>query len=197
MLQSKIYNNGVTTWGLAVLLAATLLVTALVAKWFLLRRLSGSGHGKEWHWRTLSRELVEKTSAIFIVIAAIYAGTFLLDLPTSINHLVFYAFVVALFIQVAFWADRIVSAAIAWRLAPRKTKAAMRNALSLIQFIARVGVWSLSLLLILENLGSIDPLRSAISSLPAIRVAQWRRSASRLRGCAACRANSSYAPIPT
>jgi small-conductance mechanosensitive channel len=153
MLQSKIYNNGVTTWGLAVLLAATLLVTALVAKWFLLRRLSGSGHGKEWHWRTLSRELVEKTSAIFIVIAAIYAGTFLLDLPTSINHLVFYAFVVALFIQVAFWADRIVSAAIAWRLAPRKTKAAMRNALSLIQFIARVGVWSLSLLLILENLG--------------------------------------------
>jgi small-conductance mechanosensitive channel len=129
------------------------LVTALIARLILLRGLSEPEPGEEQHWRRLSRELVEKTSAIFLVIAAVYAGTSLLELPSSIHHLVFSTFVVALFIQFALWADRIVSTAIAWRLAPRKTKVAMRNALSLIQFVVRVGVWSLAFLLIFENLG--------------------------------------------
>jgi small-conductance mechanosensitive channel len=153
MLESEIYNNGITTWGLAALLTAIVLVTALIARLILLRGLSEPEPGEEQHWRRLSRELVEKTSAIFLVIAAVYAGTSLLELPSSIHHLVFSTFVVALFIQFALWADRIVSTAIAWRLAPRKTKVAMRNALSLIQFVVRVGVWSLAFLLIFENLG--------------------------------------------
>lgn len=153
MLESEIFDNGITTWGLAALLIVAVLVTALVAKFFLLRALAEPGSGKEQRWQTLSRELVQKTSAIFLVIAAVYAGTSLLELPDAIHHMVFSAFVVALFIQLALWADRIVSAAITWRLAPRKTKMAMRNALSLIQFVVRVGVWSVAFLLIFENLG--------------------------------------------
>jgi len=153
MLESEIFDNGITTWGLAALLTVAVLVTALVAKFFLLRALPEPGPGKDRHWQTLSRELVQRTSAIFLVIAAVYAGTSLLKLPDAIHHLVFSAFVVALFIQLALWADRIVSAAITWRLAPRKTKVAMRNALSLIQFVVRVGVWSVAFLLIFENLG--------------------------------------------
>ena len=152
-LESEVYGNVISAWGLAVLLAAGVLVAALVAKLLLLRRLPLPERGKDLHWPTVLREIVEKTTTIFIVIAAIYAGTSLLELPSSVHGLISSAFVVALFIQLALWADRIASAAIAWRLAPLKAKAAMRNALSLIQFLVRVAVWSLALLLIFENLG--------------------------------------------
>jgi small-conductance mechanosensitive channel len=153
LLESEVYGNGITTWGLAALLAATVLTVALLAKLFLLRRLPKPLPHADLHWRTVLRELVEKTSTLFLIIAAVYAGTSLLDLPGWVHNLVFSAFVISLFIQAALWADRIASAALAWRLAPLKTKPAMRNALSLIQFFVRLAVWSLALLLIFENLG--------------------------------------------
>jgi len=152
-LESEIYHNGISTWGLAALLIIAVLVAALVAKFVLLRALPELRPGEQQDWRTLSREVVEKTSIIFIAIAAVYAGTSLLKLPGMVHQLVLSAFVIALFIQLALWADRIVSTAIAWQLAPGKSKTAMRNALSLIQFVVRVGVWSLAFLLIFENLG--------------------------------------------
>jgi len=152
-LESEIYHNGISTWGLAALLIIAVLVAALIAKFILLRALPELRPGQQQDWQTLSREVVEKTSIIFIAIAAVYAGTSLLQLPGMVHQLVFSAFVIALFIQLALWADRIVSTAIAWQLAPGKSKTAMRNALSLIQFVVRVGVWSLAFLLIFENLG--------------------------------------------
>jgi MscS family membrane protein len=152
-LESEVHGNGLTAWGLAVLLTATILVSALVAKIMLLWRLPKPAPGEDLRWQTVFRELVEKTSAIFLVVAAIYAGSSVLTLEHSQNSFVFSVFVVALFIQCAIWTDRIVAAALVWRLAPRRAKTPMRNALSLIQFLVRVAVWSLALLLIFENLG--------------------------------------------
>jgi small-conductance mechanosensitive channel len=153
VLNSKIYGNGIGTWGLAVLLTATILVVALLAKILLLRRLPEQAPGEDLRWRAVVRELIEKTSSIFLVIAAVYAGMSILMLERSYQSFIFSVFVVALFIQCALWADRIVAALLVWRLAPRRAKAPMRNALSLIQFLVRVCVWSLALLLIFENLG--------------------------------------------
>jgi len=152
-LESEVYHNGISTWGLAALLIAAVLVTALVAKLVLLRALPALRPGQQQDWRTLSREVVERASIIFIVIAAVYAGTLILKLPDTVHQVVFSVFVIALFIQLALWADRIVSAAITWQLATNRTRSATRNALSLIQFVVRVAVWSLAFLLIFENLG--------------------------------------------
>ena len=152
-MENEIYGNVLTLWGMAVILGATVLVTAFITKLFLLHRLPEPGPGEDLRWRTVLRELVEKTSSLFIIIASIYAATLLLSLPSTAQEFIFSLFVVALFIQIALWADRIVSAALEWRLAPRRAKAPMRNALSVIQFIVRVGVWTLALLLIFENLG--------------------------------------------
>ncbi|MGH6865797.1 MAG: mechanosensitive ion channel family protein, partial [Methyloceanibacter sp.] len=153
VLESEVYGNALTTWGLAALATATVLLIALLTRWFMLLRLPEPSRGEELHWRTLLRELVERTSTIFLVVTSVYAGTSLLKLPSPIHSLVFSAFIVALFIQFAIWADRIASAMLVWQLTPLKTKAAMRNALSLTQFSVRVAVWSLALLLIFENLG--------------------------------------------
>ena len=152
-MENEIYGNVLTLWGLALMVAFTLLFVALGAKLFLLHRLPPTRATEDLRWRAALRGLVEKTWSLFIAIAALYAGALVLELPRPIEEFVFSIFIVALFIQIAFWADRIVSAGLAWRFAPRRAKAGMRNAVSVIQFIVRVGVWTLALLLIFENLG--------------------------------------------
>jgi small-conductance mechanosensitive channel len=153
LFDREIYGNPIGAWCLAALLTGAVLIVGFFAKLLLLPRLPAQARGEALPWRTVLRELVERTSGLFLLIAAIYAGLLLVRLPASVHRLFFSIFVVALFLQFALWVDRIVSAALDWRLAPRKTKTAMRNALSLIHFLVRVAVWSFALLLIFENLG--------------------------------------------
>jgi small-conductance mechanosensitive channel len=153
LLETKLYANSLTAWGLTAAIAVVLLAVSLFVKSKLLAHLPETGRTDARHWRPVLRDLVQRTSPIFLAIASIYAGAAFLYLPFSVRHALYAVFVVALFIQCALWADRIVAAAITWQFAPRRTKAAIRNALSLIQFLVRVAVWSIALLLIFENLG--------------------------------------------
>ena len=156
LLESDVFGNGLAQWAIAAALSIGVLIVALLVRFILVRRLPAAEPGEEMHWPAVLHELVSRTWTLFLIIAAIYAGTTLLTLPDSVHRLVSSVFIVALFVQLAIWADRIAAAVLTWRLAPLKTgksKSAMRNALSLIQFIVRVAVWSLALLLIFQNLG--------------------------------------------
>jgi small-conductance mechanosensitive channel len=152
-LEATLFGNGLTNWALAALLALGVLVVAFLVRLVLVRRLPTPEEGEELQWPTVAHELVDRTSTLFLIVGAIYAGTTLLSLPDSVHRLVYSAFIIALFVQVALWADRIVAAVLAWRLKPLKSKSSMRNALSVIQFIVRVTVWSIAFLLIFQNLG--------------------------------------------
>jgi len=155
LLEGNVYGNGLTQWAIAAALSIGLLIVALLVRLILVRRLPAPEPGEEMHWPMVLHEVVARTWTLFLIIAAIYAGTTLLTLPDSVHRLVYSIFIVALFVQLAFWADRIAAAILAWRLKPirGRSKSAMRNALSLIQFVVRVAVWSLALLLIFQNLG--------------------------------------------
>jgi small-conductance mechanosensitive channel len=155
LLESDIYGNGLTQWAIAAALSVGVLIVALLVRFGMIRRLPAPDHGEEMHWPAVLHEVVARTWTLFLIIVAIYAGTTLLTLPDQVHRLVSSVFIVALFIQLAIWADCIAGAVLAWRLAPvrGKGRSAMRNALSLIQFIVRVAVWSIALLLIFQNLG--------------------------------------------
>jgi small-conductance mechanosensitive channel len=153
LLEGEVYGNGLSEWAIAALVAVAGFAIALLLRLILVRRLPAPVEGQEPHWPTVLHEVVERTSTLFLIIAAIYAGSLFLELPAKFQSLISSAFTIALFIQLALWADRIASAVLAWRLAPLQAKSAMRNALSLIQFFVRVAVWSLALLLLFENLG--------------------------------------------
>ena len=152
-LAAEVYGHGLSEWAVAALLAVAVFVVALLARLVLVRRLPASMPGDDLHWPTVLREVVGRTWTLFLIIASIYAGTTFLDLPPSVHSLIHSAFVIALFIQGALWADRIASAFVAWRLAPLKAKTAMRNALSLIKSTVRLAIWLIAFLLIFENLG--------------------------------------------
>jgi small-conductance mechanosensitive channel len=152
-LEHEIFTNPVSLWLLAVAVAIIVLLGAAVTKTFLLARLPERQPGEEMRWRTVLRDLLARTSSLFLFILAVHIGISLLTLPGALTNALFSIFVIALFIQIAVWGDRLVSAAVDWQLAPWRTRPSMRNALSVIHFLLRVAVWSLALLLIFENLG--------------------------------------------
>jgi small-conductance mechanosensitive channel len=153
LLASELYGNGLSDWALASLIAVAVFIASLLVRWVLVHRLPASKPGDELHWPTVFREVVARTWTLFLIITSIYAGTTFLDLPANIQSLIHSAFVIALFIQGALWADRLASAFIAWRLSPLTAKTAMRNALSLIKSAVRLVIWLVAFLLIFENLG--------------------------------------------
>ena len=77
-----------------------------------------------------------------------------MPLPATVDRAITSALVIALFLQGALWAGHIVVGWIAWYAASKaEQNKAIANALGLIQLFARVVVWSIAFLLILNNLG--------------------------------------------
>jgi small-conductance mechanosensitive channel len=127
------------------------LVLALVRR-VLLRRVGRSD--AEAGWLSGLRQALVRTSSLFLLVLAIYAGTFFVTLPTDVEHVIRSALVIALFLQGAMWASDIVVGWVAWYAGSKAHQnRAIANALHLIQLFARVVVWSIAFLLILNNLG--------------------------------------------
>ncbi|XSG81705.1 MAG: mechanosensitive ion channel family protein [Methyloligella sp. ZOD6] len=152
-LENQIYGNIITLWILAAIIVVVTASVLMGLRVVLLNRLPQPRPEADMAWKHIFGELVERLSTIFIVIASVYAGSTVLALPRMAEDLVETVFVIALFLQCALWSDRIARASLVWRFASTRTKAPIRSAISLMQALARVTIWSLALLLILDNVG--------------------------------------------
>ncbi|MFD0985706.1 mechanosensitive ion channel family protein [Methyloligella solikamskensis] len=152
-LENEIYGNIITLWILAAIIIAVTASALMGLRFILLKRLPKPRPEADMAWSHIFADLVERLSTIFIVVASIYAGSTVLSLPNASEDLIETVFVIALFLQCAVWADRIARAGLVWRFATTRTKAPIRSAISLMQALARVTIWSLALLLILDNVG--------------------------------------------
>src|ERR687892_520628 len=114
-------------WILGLAIAVGVYLVLAFAKRLLLRRVERSD--AQVGWLNGLRQALVRTSSLFPL-------------------------VIALFLQGALWASHVVVGWIAWYAASRADQnRAIANALGLIQLFARVVVWSIALLLILNNLG--------------------------------------------
>ena len=152
-LENEVYGNIITLWILAAIIIAATASVLMALRFVLLKRLPQPRPEADMAWKHIFAELVERLSTIFIFIASVYAGSMVLALPNASEDLIESGFVIALFLQCAVWADRIARAGLFWRFASTRTKAPIRSAISLMQALARVTIWSLALLLILDNVG--------------------------------------------
>jgi len=107
--------------------------------------------GQTWAEALLGAAM--RTAKLFILVVALYGGAYLLALPQSVARGIQSALVVALFIQGALWLTRIVTVALERYMARRAGDSTVESAFTLIRLFARVTVWALALLLILDNLG--------------------------------------------
>jgi small-conductance mechanosensitive channel len=151
----KIYlGNTVQTWliaGGAVFVA--FLILKIVQR-ILLRHLSRMALRTETQINDLLVSVLSRTKLFFLFIVSVYVASNLLVLEPDIVKIWNKIFFIVVIIQMAIWAGRglnfLISANVKRRMAD---DAASATTISVLGFISKLMLWSIALLLMLDNLG--------------------------------------------
>ncbi len=139
-------------------LAALVIVLAV---WFTLalarhygaRALARFAPRTQARWDDLLAETVRATSLLLLLPVALYAGASALEIPARLERFIQLAAVVGLLLQAGLWASRFLARWVARKAElSREREPREATALTLLGFAARIAVWSLVLLLTLDQL---------------------------------------------
>jgi small-conductance mechanosensitive channel len=105
-------------------------------------------------------KVASRTTALFILIAGIFAGLQVVELPEKLYKAALTIFTIAAFWQIGLWASTAVIASLERRAQREMTvNRAAAGTIGILSFMARVTIWALVLMLTLDNLGiQIKPL---------------------------------------
>jgi small-conductance mechanosensitive channel len=98
-------------------------------------------------------EMIAATSSLFVIITAFTAGSYTLSLLPVLRTVITSLFIIAFVLQATVWASVALTAALEAYAQRRGDGRATRGATSIIVLMARAVLWSIALLLILDNLG--------------------------------------------
>jgi small-conductance mechanosensitive channel len=154
VLSHLLQANSLTSWLTA---AAVTLVTYLVlriAHAIVHNRLAALAKRTPFQWDDITVAMMERTKGLFIAIVALYFGATFLTLPPRVDAIIRAVAVLALLIQSGIW----ISSGFGMWLASytqRVLEADRSSAttMSALGFIVKVALWSLILLVALDNLG--------------------------------------------
>lgn len=154
ILQGSFLNNSYQEWLTA---AGVALVTVLVLRLLQAlfhRRLSRLAAKTSTRWDDYVVETISGTTWLFLVIAGLTLGSAMLELPGEIGQFVTLTFVIALLLQVGLWGRCLIASSLEdYRQRKLDENPAGVTTLGVINFAAQTILWSVVLLLILENLG--------------------------------------------
>ena len=107
---------------------------------------------------------IERTSLVFLWTIALYLASIRLEFPANVNRVIEWAIVLTFWYQLGRWAMAAVRFAIDRR--SQRTGGpdpALSGSLDIIMFIAGLAIWSMAMLLALDNLGvEIKPLLAGL-----------------------------------
>ncbi len=148
------YGNEIWKWLLAV--AVVVLVAAFfwIAVRLLLRRLSKIAAQTSTRFDDLVLKLLERTKLLFLIVGAVYAGSLVVKLPDVADRVLRVFSVLALLFQAGYWGNALISYWIDRSIRDRLSSDARKaTSLSAIGFVAKVVVWSVVILIGLDNIG--------------------------------------------
>lgn len=149
----EFFNNAVPDWFLALTGTCVLFLGLRVLFSVLERRIGSLSRKTVTVLDDLIAAALESTRAWSLFVVAVWGGARFLDLGIAETYVDF-ALLIVLTLQVALWANRIVSAYIIFFTNTKKEK--NPGAVSTIQglsFIVRLLIWTIALLLVVDNLG--------------------------------------------
>lgn len=148
-------GNSLKVWSIAAGISASVLLGSSIVRFFAcmqLKRLINNNHDAPV-WPGIL-EAVKRTKWLFLLIMAFYFGGLALDLAPKTQKIVENTFIIALLIQVGLWAGGAFRVSMdKYREQQLDKDPASVTTLSLVNFIGRLVIWSVVLLLMLDNLG--------------------------------------------
>lgn len=157
MLYTQWHGNIVLMW----LIAAALFILATLAlvglRAFIRRRGTSRSAGDSIEFlrasETLLSRLAKHTHSVFLAVIGLRISATVLDLPTDELSWLTRGAIIVVIIQLGVWGTVIAQFLIAWIFDPQRRRENDRATTGIIQFVANLVVWSVVLIVGLENLG--------------------------------------------
>jgi small-conductance mechanosensitive channel len=154
VLDQKFLGNTVLDWGIAtgvVLLTGGLLIAVRMQGLRWLAARNTKGHSRSIGW---ALSAFEGTQPWFLIAVAVFVGLQFVAIPPKVDRFVEHLTIIAVIAQAALWASRAIHHWLARQIAAKQqTDAAAATTVSVLGFFAQLALWSLVVLLALENLG--------------------------------------------
>ena len=153
-LQFNIAGNTLQAWLIATAITAIVFVLAEVVRGLMIRQLNRLAKSNETALGTIILAVVKRTKWLFIFILALYVGTVVIEITAGIRSIINTVVIVALLLQAGMWGSavlRVVSEQ--YRQQQMDKDPASVTTLNVLNFIGKIVLWSLVLLLVLDNLG--------------------------------------------
>jgi small-conductance mechanosensitive channel len=153
-LERPINANSLQQWGWAVGAAVALYFALLLVRAVLAAQSKRLAERFMNGWSAAVMRFFEATRRWFLFVVALYCGTLLLELPPTVERVAAGITIIAAWLQVAFWASALMTSYLEHYMRARShSDPAAATTISMLGFLARMALWSLVLLLALENLG--------------------------------------------
>jgi len=154
VLSYTLVDNTVQAWITFLVVTLVTLTFAYLFKRLAVSRISRLAARTSFEWDDALAEMLTRTRAAFLLVVALFMGSLALQLPASIRQGIFTVVAVALVVQGGLWLNSIT---LFWlqRYVERrkKTDPASATTVNAAGFAARLVLWSVVVLLVLENFG--------------------------------------------
>ncbi len=156
LLDEVVGANPVWVWLLALGVGGATLGLLLLLRWLALRQLQRRIDRAPSELVQLLRDLVRRTQAFFFLAVALLAGSLALRLPPQATRGIEILAIVSFLLQVAIWGNRLVTHWVNREIRDhlgREGDAAAATTLNVVGVIVKIALWTVVLLLALDNLG--------------------------------------------
>ncbi|MGE0113520.1 MAG: mechanosensitive ion channel family protein [Steroidobacteraceae bacterium] len=153
-LDQIVFGNSLSRWSVALGTALLILVGTTLARRIARRHYTRLMQTEEVELIEVPLQVIARTSTLFLCVLSLFGGLAILDVTDRVQNIAQKALAIAVFWQIGLW---VATAAIAWiELKQRHsavTDRAVIGTLSIIAVVVRGLIWSVVLLLTLDNLG--------------------------------------------
>ena len=154
LLTIELLNNSIPRWLGAIALGSGALGLSYLVRRIAVSRLAQLAAQTTVEWDDALVDLLSRTHALFLLIVAVFVGSLMLRLPEAGRQGLFAITAATLVLQGGIWANGLIMFWSQRDAARRRTKdpasVATVNAMA---FVGRLILWSVVLLLVLDNLG--------------------------------------------
>jgi len=154
VLSYELLDNTIQTWFSFLAVTSAALIIAYLFKRVAVSRISRLAARTAFQWDDALAEILARTHALFLLIIALFIGSLVLTLPGNVRQAVFTVIAVVFIIQGGLWLNAIILFWLRRYIEQRKqTDPASAATVNAAGFVARLVLWSVVLLLVLDNFG--------------------------------------------
>ena len=154
LLQVEFAKNTLQAWLISVAITLSVMLMVAVIRYILVRQLTALAQRNEMQIWAILQNVVRRTKWVFILILGLYTGTIVIEMSAASRTFSHTMIIVALLIQAGLWGSIALTVMIEqYRQQQLEKDPASLTTLNVLNFISKIVLWSIVLLLVLDNLG--------------------------------------------